>query len=108
MKSFLGPRGRRTAVAAAAIFAVIGGIAYAAIPDAGTGTYHACMLKSIGTIRIIDPAKQSCSATLETEITFNQKGPKGDQELRVDRAPPAPTARTGLTAKTEPTARARA
>ena len=78
VKSFLGPRGRRIAVAAVAIFAVIGGIAYAAIPDAGTGTYHACMLKSIGTIRIIDPSKQSCNATYETEITFNQKGSKGD------------------------------
>ena len=78
MNSFLGPLGRRVALAAVALFAVIGGIAYAAIPDAGTGTYHACMLKNVGTIRIIDPAKQSCSATLETEITFNQKGQKGD------------------------------
>ena len=41
MKSFLGPLGRRVPLAAVALFAVIGGIAYAAIPDAGTGTYHA-------------------------------------------------------------------
>ena len=66
----------KTVVAAVAAFAVAGGIAYASIPDAG-GTYHACMLKGIGTIRIIDPEKQRCSAALETEITFNQKGQDG-------------------------------
>ena len=67
----------RFAIAVAAIFAIAGGIAYAAIPDAGTGVYHACMLKNIGTIRIIDPDKQHCLSALETEITFNKQGPAG-------------------------------
>jgi len=66
----------KTLVVAAAAFAAAGGIAYASIPDAG-GTYHACMLKGIGTIRIIDTDKQRCNTALETEITFNQKGQDG-------------------------------
>jgi hypothetical protein len=65
----------KTIVAALAAFAVAGGIAYAAVPDAG-GAYHACMLKKIGTIRIIDPDTQHCSS-LETEISFNRRGPAG-------------------------------
>ncbi len=72
---------RRFAIAVAAIFALAGGIAYAAIPDAGTGVYHACMLKNIGTIRIIDPDKQHCVSALETEITFNKQGPAGPPGL---------------------------
>jgi hypothetical protein len=55
---------------------VSAGVAYATIPDAG-GVYTACMLKKVGTIRIIDPASQQCSASLETQITFNQKGDPG-------------------------------
>ena len=76
MSSIFAGRGVRFAVAALALFTVAGGIAFAAIPDAD-GTYHACMLKNLGTIRIIDPVKQHCSAALETEITFNQKGSPG-------------------------------
>jgi hypothetical protein len=82
VKSIFGLRGRRLALVTVAIFAVAGGIAYASIPDA-TGVYHACMLKNIGTIRIIDLDKQQhCVSALETEITFNQKGQKGDQGLQ--------------------------
>jgi hypothetical protein len=69
------------ALAAVAIFAIAGGVAYAAIPDAGTGLYHACMLKNVGTIRIIDPATQHCSATLETAIAFGAKGDQGPQGI---------------------------
>ena len=77
MKSIIGLRGRRMAFAAVATFAVAGGIAFAAIPDAGTGVYHACMKKN-GTIRIIDPARDHCKPSHEVEITFNREGPKGD------------------------------
>ena len=37
----------------AALFAVASGIAYATIPDSGN-VYTACMLKGIGTVRLID------------------------------------------------------
>ena len=83
---------RRTVVAAAAVLALAGaGIAYASIPDSG-GTYTACELKGIGTIRLIDPSLGSknllghCTA-LETQISWSQngqpgpagaEGPKGD------------------------------
>ena len=73
MKSILGLRGRRMALAAVATFVVAGGIAFAAIPDAGTGVYHACMKKN-GTIRIIDPAQEHCKPSNEVEITFNGRG----------------------------------
>jgi hypothetical protein len=77
----------RRRVAFLVVFAglVCAGVAYAAIPDAGTTVYHACLLKNVGTIRIIDPAitpptslLQHCAA-LETEITFNQRGIQGEQ-----------------------------
>jgi hypothetical protein len=77
---------RLFAIAAAGVLtvaALAGGVGYAAIPDAGTRMYHACMLRNVQTIRIIDPALppssplQHCTS-LETEITFNQKGEKGD------------------------------
>ena len=77
MHSILGRRGFRLAAATLVLLSIAAGVAYASIPDAGSLTYHACMLKGVGTIRIIDPEKQHCSAALEAEITFNQKGPAG-------------------------------
>lgn len=58
-----------------------GGIAYATIPGAGN-VYTACMLKNIGTIRLIDPSLPAksfmshCTA-LETPISWNQVGQQG-------------------------------
>lgn len=76
MKSIRTRRGA-LALAAAVVVAMAGGIAYAAIPDAD-GTYHACMLKHVGTIRIIDPDRQRCSTYLEVELSFAKQGPQGD------------------------------
>lgn len=75
MRMIFGLRGSRLAIATVTIFAVAGGIAYAAIPDAG-GVYHACLAKN-GSVRIIDPDTDQCRAN-ETAITFNQKGDKGE------------------------------
>ena len=94
-----GLRHRRLALAAIAIFAVAGGVAYAAIPDAGTGVYHACMLKNVGTIRIIDPERQRCSSSLEVEITFNKQGPTGNPGPTGPPGPPGKTVRTARTAR---------
>jgi hypothetical protein len=85
MKSRLGKRGLVLLGVAAVSLAVAGGIAYATIPDSG-GTFHACMLNNVGTIRIIDPALQSNSLLQhctkpETEIAFDQKGPQGIQGI---------------------------
>ena len=62
--------------------ALAGGVAWATIP-ADSGLYTACKLKATGTIRLIDPAGPSSSllsrcTTYETQITWNQKGLKGD------------------------------
>jgi hypothetical protein len=64
-----------TAVLAAA------GIAYAVIPDA-SGQYTACMLKGVGTIRLIDKSASPSSVlshctSLETEISWNKQGVPG-------------------------------
>jgi hypothetical protein len=70
-------------LAAAFVVVALGaaGIAYATIPDGG-GVYTACMLKNVGTIRLIDPSLGSASlmghcTSLETQISWNQQGPPG-------------------------------
>jgi Gp5-like OB domain-containing protein len=75
---------RRVAVVVVGAAALLGvaGIAYATIPDGGA-VYTACMLKNVGTIRLIDPSGPSGSLLsrctgLETQITWNGKGQKGD------------------------------
>ena len=62
--------------------ALAGGVAWATIP-ADSGLYTACKLKATGTIRLIDPVRAEQLAPqplhdLETQITWNQKGLKGD------------------------------
>ncbi len=94
MNSTFNLRGRRLALATLTLFALAGGIAYAAIPDAGTGVYHACMKKN-GTIRIIDPASQQCKPSAEVEITFNREGPKGDQGDPGPQGPAGPPGQDG-------------
>ncbi len=57
--------------------ALAGGVAYATIPDS-SGVIHACMLNKIGTIRLIDPsAGQRCSSSLETAVSWNERGQQG-------------------------------
>jgi hypothetical protein len=68
-------------VVAALLFVLAGGIAYATIPDSGQ-TYTACMLKGVGTIRLIDTSLGGNSllgrcTSLEAQITWNQKGQPG-------------------------------
>jgi hypothetical protein len=80
MSTFARRSARRFALVAV-LFASAAGIAYAAIPD-GNGVYTACMLKSIGTIRLIDPSLPASNpmghcSSLETRITFNQQGQQG-------------------------------
>src|SRR4051812_5007050 len=60
-----------------------GGIAYAAIPGAGN-IYTGCMLKNVGTVRLIDSTLPSsnlmshCTAP-ETQISWNQQGQQGQK-----------------------------
>jgi hypothetical protein len=95
-------RGTVLAVLAAAL--VAGGVAYAAIPDSG-GVYTACMLKHVGTLRLIDTTLPSSSpmshcTTYETQVTWNQtgqQGQQGPQGPKGDIGPRGPAGADGLT-----------
>src|ERR1041385_5480389 len=57
------------------------GVAYAAIPD-GNKVFTACMLKNVGTVRLIDKSLPSTNlmshcTDKEIEISWNQKGQDG-------------------------------
>ncbi len=61
--------------------ALVGGVAYATIPGPDK-VYSACMLKGVGTIRLIDKTLSSTSfmsrcTDKEMEIAWNQAGPAG-------------------------------
>lgn len=85
-------------VGGAAAVMVGSGVAYAAVPDAGTNVYHGCMLTGIGTVRLIDPSLPSSNplshcTKLETPISWNQTGTQG---------PAGPTGATGATGSQGP------
>ena len=71
------------AVAGAVAATLVGGIAWAAIPSGGV--YTACMLKNVGTVRLIDKSLPPnnlmghCKPTLETEVSWSQQGAQGIQ-----------------------------
>src|SRR6516225_8595473 len=60
---------------AVAVFAVVGGVAWASIPDGG-GVIHTCYSQAVGTWRPIDYPSQRCRSG-ETRLDFNQTGPQG-------------------------------
>jgi hypothetical protein len=77
----LGRRGTVVAVLTVAALALAGGVAYATIPGPGN-VYSACMLKGLGTIRLIDKSLPSTNlmshcTDKETEISWNQAGQPG-------------------------------
>jgi hypothetical protein len=81
MRQALGRRSRRLAILGIAFFAMAGGIAYATIPGSAQ-VYTACMLKNVGTVRLIDPTLPSSNlmshcTSLETQVTWNQQGQQG-------------------------------
>jgi hypothetical protein len=75
-----GRRQRRIAgvVAVVLIVALLGGIAYAAIPDAN-GVIHGCYKDVSGNLRVVDSAT-SCLPS-ETAISWNQSGQQGPPGL---------------------------
>ena len=82
MKSMLFARGGRVAIGAVALFAVAGGIAYAAIPDAAgviQGCYRTSTDDQKGQLRVVDSAT-SCR-TNELPIQWNVTGAQGAQGL---------------------------
>jgi len=68
---------------------VVGGIAYANIPDAG-GVVHACYKKSSpnqGTLRVIDTEKAQTCSNSETQLDWSQTGPQGPQGIQGQQGP---------------------
>ena len=65
--------GLGTAVIAAAL--IVGGVAYATIPDGG-GVIHSCYARSGGSLRVIDAGVTNCKSG-ETSLNWNQTGPAG-------------------------------
>ena len=76
MKFSIGRRGL-VLLAVVAALGLAAGIAYSAIPDSG-GVYTACMQKSTGALRLIDPSVSTNRCTsAETQVTWNQTGQQG-------------------------------
>jgi hypothetical protein len=75
MKGFINRFSRRLVLLGVGALALAGGLAYASIPDSD-GTIHACLLKSLEQVRIIDPSEQQCRPN-ETPISWSQTGPQG-------------------------------
>jgi hypothetical protein len=108
MNTLFGRRGRRLSVLVVAGLALAGGVAYATIPSSGN-VYTACVLKHIGTIRLIDPTLPSSSlmnhcTPPETQISWNQtgqpgpvgpQGPKGDTGAAGPAGPQGPAGNDG-------------
>lgn len=95
---------RRTRVLTAAAgallaVAIAGGVAYATIPGPGN-VYNACMLKGLGTIRLIDKSLPSTNlmsrcTDRETEISWNQAGQPGPAGTPGARGEPGPPGKNG-------------
>jgi type VI secretion system Hcp family effector len=76
MKFAIGRRGL-VLLAVVAALGLVAGIAYSAIPDSG-GVYTACVQKSTGAVRLIDPSVSTNRCTnAETQASWNQVGQQG-------------------------------
>jgi hypothetical protein len=55
---------------------LIGGVAYATIPDSA-GVFHGCYVKKTGALRLIDPTSEMHCASSEVGVQWSQTGPTG-------------------------------
>ena len=66
-------------VAFIALLVAGGGAAVAAIPDSDDAEIHGCYTTRTGALRVIDAeAGETCNASKETALVWNQEGPQGD------------------------------
>ncbi len=75
-------------LAGALLFVLVGGAAYATIPD-GNGIITACYDKS-GALRVIDAEAGDACKDKETLLTWNEVGPQGVQGPKGDQGPQGP------------------
>jgi hypothetical protein len=95
-----------TAAACTLVAAAIAGVAWASIPGPGN-VYNACMLKGLGTIRLIDKSLPSTNfmsrcTDKEIEISWNQAGqpgPAGLQGAKGDPGAPGTNGTNGTNGK---------
>jgi hypothetical protein len=95
-----------SAVGALVAAAIAGGVAYATIPGPDN-VYSACMLKSLGTIRLIDKSLPSTNfmshcTDKEIEISWNQAGqpgPAGPQGAKGESGAPGTNGTNGTNGK---------
>jgi hypothetical protein len=73
---------------------VVGGVAFAAIPDTN-GLINACYDNATGAVRLVDAQPGNCAKSGETGISWNQTGPPG---------PPGPPGSPGAPGPGGPTA----
>ena len=90
MRATLTKRGVTIVAVSATVLTLGASLAYAALPDS-SGNYTACVLKNVGTVRLVDTAKQGLAghcSSYETQISWQAVGRTGAT---------GPTGRTGLT-----------
>jgi Collagen triple helix repeat (20 copies) len=95
MRRFV-PHGRRvllTGAAIAVLAAVVGGIAYSAIPSGGV--IQGCYSNRNGTLHVIDVAAGERCARNETALAWSQTGPVGPQGGAGQRGPAGPAGPAG-------------
>jgi hypothetical protein len=95
--------GLTTAAGAVTALALLGGVAWATVPDSA-GTIHACYAKASGSLKVIDTDKgQSCAPKTETGLNWNESGPKGDRGPTGSVGPTGPKGDKGDAGDTGPT-----
>jgi Collagen triple helix repeat (20 copies) len=73
--------------------ALLGGAAYATIPD-GAGVIHGCYAKSGGALRVIDGTVTNCKSG-ETALQWGVQGPQGPQGPQGAQGPQGPQGAQG-------------
>jgi type VI secretion system secreted protein Hcp len=95
MKFAIGRRGL-VLLAVVAALGLVAGIAYSAIPDSG-GVYTACVQKSTGAVRLIDPSVSTNRCTsAESQVSWNQTGQQGLKGATGDQGKTGATGPQGL------------
>jgi hypothetical protein len=73
--------------------ALLGGAAYATIPDGG-GVIHGCYAKSGGSLRVVDDTVTNCKSG-ETSLQWGVQGPQGPQGPQGAQGPQGPQGAQG-------------
>ncbi len=82
MKRALSKRSAQLVALATVLAGLAAGVAYGAIPTSGSGVINGCYEKRIGILRVIDNEAGKRCTSLETPISWNQQGVKGEQGLQ--------------------------